>query len=272
MSCTPRRCWFRPRWSAARRDRARRRSLDPPRNPDPTRCRVPPADGRASGTRSRRDHHADRRGPGRVGAARPRAGDRDRSGDDPGAGPPATSRSGRPTATPADGYLLTVATLEPRKGLDLLLATLARPEAPELPLVVVGRAGWGGVDPAALAADEGFPPAGSGCWARSRTRISRPATAATAVVVPPRPRDLACRCSRRCHSAHPSSRRTSRRWSRWRGGGSPLTQMGAPTALVADPRPRVVANTAFRGVASRTPASCAALYYSGSPRRAPVTR
>jgi glycosyltransferase involved in cell wall biosynthesis len=58
---------------------------------------------------------------------------------------------------PAGGFLLTVATLEPRKGLDLLLAALAREDAPRLPLVVVGQAGWGGVDPGSLAAREGFP-------------------------------------------------------------------------------------------------------------------
>lgn len=58
---------------------------------------------------------------------------------------------------PRDGFLLTVATLEPRKGLDLLLAALARADAPTLPLVVVGQAGWGGVDPQSLAAQNGFP-------------------------------------------------------------------------------------------------------------------
>jgi glycosyltransferase involved in cell wall biosynthesis len=58
---------------------------------------------------------------------------------------------------PPGGYLLTVATLEPRKGLDLLLRALARDGAPTLPLVVVGQAGWGGVDPAAIAAGLGYP-------------------------------------------------------------------------------------------------------------------
>jgi glycosyltransferase involved in cell wall biosynthesis len=45
-----------------------------------------------------------------------------------------------------DRYLLTVATLEPRKGLDVLLAALALPEAPDLPLLCVGQPGWGGVE------------------------------------------------------------------------------------------------------------------------------
>jgi glycosyltransferase involved in cell wall biosynthesis len=45
-----------------------------------------------------------------------------------------------------DRYLLTVATLEPRKGLAVLLAALAAADAPDLPLLVAGQAGWGDVD------------------------------------------------------------------------------------------------------------------------------
>jgi len=41
-------------------------------------------------------------------------------------------------------YLLTVATLEPRKGLDVLLEALR--ELPDLPLLCVGQPGWGGVE------------------------------------------------------------------------------------------------------------------------------
>ena len=44
-------------------------------------------------------------------------------------------------------FLLTVATLEPRKGLDVLLAALALPTAPDLPLLCAGQSGWGDVDP-----------------------------------------------------------------------------------------------------------------------------
>lgn len=43
-------------------------------------------------------------------------------------------------------YLLSVATLEPRKGLDVLLAALAHTSAPKVPLLVVGQPGWGGID------------------------------------------------------------------------------------------------------------------------------
>ena len=58
---------------------------------------------------------------------------------------------------PEQGYLLSLATLEPRKGLDVLLAALADPAAPAVPLLVVGQPGWGGVDPAAAAARLGLP-------------------------------------------------------------------------------------------------------------------
>ena len=58
---------------------------------------------------------------------------------------------------PPEGYLLSLATLEPRKGLDVLLAALAAPGAPGLPLLVVGQPGWGGVDPATEAARLGLP-------------------------------------------------------------------------------------------------------------------
>ncbi len=55
-------------------------------------------------------------------------------------------------------YVLAVGTLEPRKGIDTLLAALALPDAPELPVVLAGQPGWGRVDPAALARQCGLDP------------------------------------------------------------------------------------------------------------------
>lgn len=70
--------------------------------------------------------------------------------------PDADARAAR-LGLPGDGYLLSVATLEPRKGLDVLLAALARADAPRLPLVVVGPPGWGGIDARELALAAGLP-------------------------------------------------------------------------------------------------------------------
>jgi glycosyltransferase involved in cell wall biosynthesis len=64
--------------------------------------------------------------------------------------PDATSRLQR-LGVPADGYVLSLATLEPRKGLDVLIRAMARPSAPDLPLVLVGAPGWGDVHPQAVA-------------------------------------------------------------------------------------------------------------------------
>jgi len=54
-------------------------------------------------------------------------------------------------------YVLAVGTVEPRKGLDVLVKAMSRPQAPDLPLVVVGPRGWGEVDLVELAAVHGFP-------------------------------------------------------------------------------------------------------------------
>jgi glycosyltransferase involved in cell wall biosynthesis len=54
-------------------------------------------------------------------------------------------------------YVLAVGTLEPRKGVPVLIDALTRPAARDLPLVLVGPPGWGGVEPHALAAARGLP-------------------------------------------------------------------------------------------------------------------
>jgi glycosyltransferase involved in cell wall biosynthesis len=48
-------------------------------------------------------------------------------------------------------YVVSLATLEPRKDLDVVLRALATRGAPDLPLLVVGQPGWGGVDLSARA-------------------------------------------------------------------------------------------------------------------------
>ncbi|MEA9984433.1 glycosyltransferase family 1 protein [Subtercola sp. RTI3] len=56
-----------------------------------------------------------------------------------------------------ESYVLAVGTLEPRKGLAVLIQALARPDAPDLPLVIAGPKGWGDLDVEAVAAEAGLP-------------------------------------------------------------------------------------------------------------------
>lgn len=69
--------------------------------------------------------------------------------------PDAAQRAARLGLT--GGHLVTVATLEPRKGLDVLLAALAVVPGGLPPLAVVGRPGWGGIEPLEMAAELGLP-------------------------------------------------------------------------------------------------------------------
>lgn len=98
----------------------------------------------------------------------------------------AESRAAR-LGLPSGGYLLSLATVEPRKGLDVLLAALAEPGSPDLPLLVVGQAGWGGVDPLRMAADLGLTEGRVRVLGRlSDEDLSVVLSRATALVVPSR--------------------------------------------------------------------------------------
>lgn len=71
--------------------------------------------------------------------------------------PPDASERAERLGLPAR-YVLAVGTLEPRKGLGRLIAAMAHADAPDLPLVIAGPAGWGGVDVPAIAAEAGLVP------------------------------------------------------------------------------------------------------------------
>ena len=55
-------------------------------------------------------------------------------------------------------YVLAIGTLEPRKGIDVLLDALASPHGTGVSLVLVGQRGWGEIDPEAAAQRAGLAP------------------------------------------------------------------------------------------------------------------
>lgn len=71
--------------------------------------------------------------------------------------PPDGDARARELGLPVGPFLLSLATLEPRKGLDVLIDALAQPVAPAVPLLLVGQPGWGAVEPDVLAARAGLP-------------------------------------------------------------------------------------------------------------------
>jgi len=71
--------------------------------------------------------------------------------------PPADAAGRRARLGLPDRYVLSVATLEPRKGLDVLIRAMAGPAVGDADLVLVGPPGWGGVDVGSVASTAGLP-------------------------------------------------------------------------------------------------------------------
>lgn len=72
--------------------------------------------------------------------------------------PPADAGQRRQQLGMEGPYFLSVATLEPRKGLDVLIRALALPAARGVTLAIAGQPGWGGVDLTTIAAEVGVNP------------------------------------------------------------------------------------------------------------------
>lgn len=52
-------------------------------------------------------------------------------------------------------YVLAIGTIEPRKGIDVLIDAMSRFDGP--PLLLAGQPGWGGLDPLEMARERGLP-------------------------------------------------------------------------------------------------------------------
>ncbi|MCP2238319.1 Glycosyltransferase involved in cell wall bisynthesis [Prauserella halophila] len=126
-----------------------------PARPDSAR----PDSARPESERAESARPAARPGAVRPDAARP--GPAPPEPASPGSAPSGSAPSGSAPSESApvdlpERYVLAIGTVEPRKGIDVLIRAMVGVD--EVPLVLAGQSGWGGLDPRRVAADAGLPP------------------------------------------------------------------------------------------------------------------
>ena len=139
---------------SADRDDSRRGAVDASGDADAARCGLASGDGGQGSASGRCHHRADRGGrepscassfrscvPNGCTCLAPACRSALRTPPSAELGADVTSRLQLP-----DRYVVSLATLEPRKGLDVLIAALAKLRDAAPSLLVVGQPGWGGVD------------------------------------------------------------------------------------------------------------------------------
>ena len=161
--------------------------------------------------------------------------------------PADAGRARRRLGLPEGPFLLSLATLEPRKGLDVLVDALARPEAPDVPLLLVGQAGWGDVDPEAFAAAAGLTAGRVRPLGRlSDTDLAVEHDRATALVVPSRAEGFGLPVLEAMAAGTAVVTSDAPALVEVGGGATSVTPVGDPAALAAA-LDRVIADAAFRG-------------------------
>jgi glycosyltransferase involved in cell wall biosynthesis len=147
-------------------------------------------------------------------------------------------------------YLLSLATMEPRKGLDVLLEAMALPQAPDLPLVVVGQAGWGGVDVATRAAQLGLAERVIVLGRVPDAQLAAVLAGAEALVMPSRAEGFGLPVLEAMAAGVPAVTSDDAALVEV-GGGAPLIAPRGDAGALADALARIAGDDALRGELSR---------------------
>lgn len=144
---------------------------------------------------------------------------------------PPDARARRRALDLPERYLVTVATLEPRKGLDVLLDALV--EAPDLQLAVIGPAGWGGVEPATAAAERGLGDRVMALGVVSDSDLGAVVSGAVALVAPSREEGFGLPLLEAMALGTPAVISSAPALVELAGGAAEVTPVGDPAALAA---------------------------------------